>query len=93
MLSHLWDAHAYLAKEGALGEASTAQRISHEFRREMRNFLKGALLTPTQISTLRQEKSEIYDGMSMRAHGKSIALGQPMISSFTNNNSKHGQGC
>ena len=66
MFSQLWSAYAYLAKEGALGEASTVQKISHEFRREMRNFLKGALLTPTQIFVLGEEKSEIYDGMRMR---------------------------
>ena len=79
MFSQLWAAYAYFAKEGALGEASTTQRISHEFRREMINFLKGALLTSTQISTLREEKLEIYDGMSMMTHGNYISLGQPMI--------------
>ena len=83
MFSQLWVAYSYLAKEGALGEVSTTQRISHEFRREMSSFLKWALLTPTQKSTLRKEKSVIYDGMSMRAHGNSISLGKPMISSFT----------
>ena len=52
VFSQLLVAYAYLAKEGALGEASIVQRISHEFRREMINFLKGALLTSTQISAL-----------------------------------------
>ena len=75
VFSQIWASYAYLAKEGALGEASTAQRISHEFRREMRNFLKGALLSSTQLSALREERSEVYDGMGMEIHGNSITLG------------------
>ena len=75
MLSQLWETYAYLAKEGALGEANIVQIISHEFRREMSSFLKGTLLTPTQKFVLRKENSKIYDGMSMRTHGNSIYLG------------------
>ena len=57
VFSQLWVAFAYLAKEGALGEVRTVQRISHEFRREVRNFLKGALLSSTQLSELRKEEA------------------------------------
>ena len=89
VFSQLCVAFAYLAKEGALGEASTAQRISHEFKREVKNFLKGALLSPTQLSTLRKEESEVCDGIDMGTHGNSISLGKPMVSSFTKDISEH----
>ena len=58
----------------------------------MSNFLKGELLIPTQMSTLREEKLEIYDGMSMRTDGNSISLGHPMIYPLTKNISEHGKG-
>ena len=48
----------------------------------MRNFLKGALLSSTQLSALRKEELEVYDGMDRSTHGNSISLGKPMVSSF-----------
>ena len=74
-----------------MGEANTAQIISHEFRREVSNFLKGAFLSPTQLSALREEESGVYDGMNMGIHGNSINLWKPMVYPFTNNISKHGK--
>ena len=58
----------------------------------MRSFMKGTLQTPIQISVLRKEKLEIYDWMSIRAHGNSIYFGQPMISSFTKDISEDSKG-
>ena len=75
MFSQLWAAFSYLANEGALGEASTTQRIFHEFRKEVSNFLNRTLLSSIHSSVLRNGRSEIYDGMDMRIHGKTISLG------------------
>ena len=89
MFSQLWEAYAYFAKEGALGETSTAQRISHGFKREINNFLNWTLLSPSQLFSLKKENSEAYDGMDMMSCGNSIYLGKPMIFSITKEISEH----
>ena len=74
MFSQLWAKFSYLAKEGALGEDSTVQRIFYGFKGEVRNFLKLTLLSSTYLFVLEKENSEICVDMSMVSKGHSIAL-------------------
>ena len=57
VFSQLWETFTYLAKEGALGEASTVQRILYGFKGEVGNFLKWTFLSPTQPFVLEKEDS------------------------------------
>ena len=55
----------YLAKEGALGGASTALRTFDGFQGGVSNFLIWTLLSPTQLFALEKDDLEIYDSIIM----------------------------
>ena len=81
-LSAAW---AYLAKEGALGEANRALSTFDGFQGEVSNFLIWTLPSPTQLFAL-IFFSKIYDDMIMVSNGHSIALEQKMILPHIRNN-------
>ena len=64
----------YLAKEGALGGASTSLRTFDGFKGGMRNFMIWTFPSPTQLFALKDDDLGIYDDMSMVSNGHSIAL-------------------
>ena len=78
----------YLAKEGALGEASTVLRTIDGFQGEMINSMSWKKPCPTHLSALEND-SEIYDDISMMSNGHSIVFGQKMISLHTRNISEY----
>ena len=79
VFSQLWATFTYLAKEGALGGASTSQRTLYGFKGGMINFLIWTLPSPTQPFALKYDDSGICDVTSMVSKGYSIFLGQQMM--------------
>ena len=78
-----------MAKEGALGGASTAQRTFDGFKGGMRKFLIWTLPSPTHLFVLTDDDSGIYDDTNMVSKGYLITLEKKMILPHMRNISKY----